>query len=54
MQYTNKNDVNCDLVVTEDCDDNNSTLLAQSNDIDCDGVLQNEDCDDNDYLIGSK
>ena len=41
--------MDCDGVVTsDDCDDNESTLLAQSNDADCDGVLTADDCDDSD------
>lgn len=31
-----------------DCDDNDSSLLSQTEDNDCDGVLTSEDCDDND------
>lgn len=36
-----------------DCDDNDTNLLAQSDDADCDGFQQTEDCDDNNENIGT-
>lgn len=35
-----------------DCDDNDSTLLNQNNDADCDGFETNDDCDDTTNTIG--
>ena len=34
-----------------DCDDNDTSLLNQSNDFDCDGIITADDCDDSDPLL---
>ena len=42
----------CDGIVTdEDCNDNDTSLLEQSNDQDCDGVVTADDCNDNDVSL---
>ena len=35
----------------DDCNDNDISLLAQTNDLDCDGVVTAIDCDDNNASI---
>ena len=35
----------------EDCNDNDTSLLEQSNDQDCDGVVTADDCNDNDVSL---